>query len=229
MKTARRIKDITQANINSILDKVEQPQKMIGLMVQEMEDAIIDLKHSVTARVEERTAAELEEKALLKRLDRWDERARMAVERDRDDLAKEALVEKNRVTRALELLRNDLSQYESLISDGRRSIVELEEKMELVQQRQRLLIQRGIHAVEKKKANEMLRNAESNEAYRRFLELEARIEKIEAEAEVAGFVPQNSNDSEDEFSRMESDEMVEQELAALKKQAKKSTEKSEKS
>ena len=187
MKTATRIKHITKANVNSILDKVEKPKKMIGLMIQEMEDAVIDLKSSVAARIEEKSGAEIERKLLQQRIERWEARAKMAVEKDRDDMAKDALLEKKRAERALEILENDFKQFETLITDGRSSIVELEEKLELVHQRQRLLIQRGIHAVEKKKAFETLRHAESNEAYRRFLELEAKIERIEAEAEIAGF------------------------------------------
>ncbi|MCK5157150.1 MAG: PspA/IM30 family protein [Spirochaetales bacterium] len=219
MKTATRIKHITKANVNSILDKVEKPKKMIGLMIQEMEDAVIDLKSSVAARIEEKSGAEIERKLLQQRIERWEARAKMAVEKDRDDMAKDALLEKKRAERALEILENDFKQFETLITDGRSSIVELEEKLELVHQRQRLLIQRGIHAVEKKKAFETLRHAESNEAYRRFLELEAKIERIEAEAEIAGFSA--PSDAEDSFSKMESDGAIELALAALKKSLKK--------
>ncbi len=221
MKTANRIKHITKANINSILDKVEKPKKMIGLMIQEMEDAVIDLKSSVAARLEAKSDAEIERKVLQQRIDRWEARAKMAIGKDRDDMAKDALVEKKRAERSLEILENDLSQYEKLISDGRNSIVELEEKLELVHQRQRLLIQRGVHAVEKKKAFETIRNAESTEAYRRFLELEAKIERIEAEAEMAGFTAPSA--AEDSFEKMESDSAIEAALSALKKSIKSET------
>ena len=221
MKAANRIKHITKANINSILDKVEKPKKMIGLMIQEMEDAVIDLKSSVAARLEAKSEAEIERKVLQQRIDRWEARAKMAVEKDRDDMAKDALLEKKRAERSLEILENDFNQYEKLISDGRNSIVELEEKLELVHQRQRLLIQRGVHAVEKKKAFKTLRNAESNEAYRRFLELEAKIERIEAEAEIAGFSAPSA--AENSFEKMESDSAIEAALSALKKSLKKET------
>jgi phage shock protein A len=215
MKPASRIKHITQANINAFLDKMEKPEKMISMMIQEMEDAIIDLKTSVAARAEAKHQAEIERKLITQKISRWEERAVTAVKSNRDDLAKEALVEKKRYEKNLEILMNDISQYEKLNTQGQTSITELEEKIELVRQRQRLLLQRGIHAVEKKKANEILRNAESNEAYRRFLELEAKIEKIEAEAEVAGFSA--PAESEDSFIKMETDNAVEQELTLLKK------------
>lgn len=215
MKPASRIKHITQANINAFLDKMEKPEKMISMMIQEMEDAIIDLKTSVAARAEAKHQAEIERKLIMQKISRWEERAVTAVKSSRDDLAKEALVEKKRYEKNLEILMNDISQYEKLNDQGQTSITELEEKIELVRQRQRLLLQRGIHAVEKKKANEILRNAESSEAYRRFLELEAKIEKIEAEAEVAGFSA--PAESEDSFVKMETDNAVEQELTLLKK------------
>ncbi|MBC8452584.1 MAG: PspA/IM30 family protein [Spirochaetes bacterium] len=221
MKTANRIKHITKANINSILDKVEKPKKMISLMIQEMEEAVIDLKSSVAAKLEAKAEAEIERKVLQQRIDRWEARAKMAVEKERDDMAKDALLEKRRAERSLEILENDISQYEKLISDGRSSIVELEEKLELVHQRQRLLIQRGVHAVEKKKAFETLRNAESNEAYRRFMDLEAKIERIEAEAEISGFTSPAA--AEDSFEKMESDSAIEEALSALKKSMKKET------
>lgn len=218
MKTATRIKNIAQANINQALDKMEKPQQMINLMIDDMEGAVRDLKASIGSRTEAKLQAELEKKVVEKSIARWADRAKMAVERNRDDLAKEALLEKMRAEKDLEILSIDLEQFEKLNRDGRGSIVELEEKLELVRQRQRLLIQRGVHAAEKKHAHETLRKAESNEAYRRFLELEAKIEKIEAEAEVSGFP--RTGEHEETFSEMENAKAVGEELAQLKKSAK---------
>lgn len=232
MKTAARIKDITNSHIGAALDKMEKPQKMIDQLIRDMEDAMLDLKASVRERIALKTQTEIERNCIRDRIERWESRAQIAVEKDRDDLAREALLEKMRAQKSLELIERDLEHHDRLIEETRKSVTEIEERLELVRQRQRLLIQRGIHATEQKRARETLRSAESTEAYRRFMELEAKIERLEAEAEVAGFgmaaAHQETAGSEQDFARMESDRAIDEELASLKAKTAKNTKKQDK-
>jgi phage shock protein A len=91
-----RFKDIINANINSMLDKAENPEKMIRLMMQEMEDTLIDLKSSCAAKMAGKTKTLRELKDAEARVQRWQSRAELAISKKRDDLAREALIEKQK-------------------------------------------------------------------------------------------------------------------------------------
>ncbi len=210
-----RFKDIVGANINAILDKAEDPEKMIRLMMQEMEDTMVELKSSCAEKMASLNALERERENLKELLIRWEGRAKLAIESGRDDLAREALTEKKSCTNDLDYLDKESEHLNKIIGECKLNISQLEEKLEQVSQKHRLLIQRGIHAQEKKRAKETIYHATGNEAMRRFDEMENRINRMEAEADLAG--SSRNNDREWEFQKMESSTEVEDELAALKK------------
>lgn len=210
-----RLGDIVNSNINAMLDKAEDPEKMIRLMIQEMEDTLIDLKSSCAAKMATRAEMERDRDTLTAKVDRWGERAVLAVERKRDDLAKEALLEKKQCVNQLEFAEKDLDHYKHLISECKGNIAQLEQKLEEVTLKHKMLVQRSIHAVEKKRARSMVSNATGAQAVMRFGELENRIERMEADADLAGTVVEN--DLEREFSRLETDNVIEEELVELKK------------
>ena len=213
-----RFKDIVNSNINSMLDKAEDPEKMINLMIREMEDTLVELKTSCAATMADRAKAERELSVFEEKNNRWEGRAKLAVEKGRDDLAREALMEKRKCGDQLELLTNELGQFDKLIDESRANIIQLEEKLETVKQKRRILIQRGIHAKEKMRARESMKSASGADAAMRFDELEGRIERMEADADmVLGSTP---NASENEFSQMENESEIEEELSALKKSMK---------
>ncbi|MBI9101706.1 MAG: PspA/IM30 family protein [Spirochaetales bacterium] len=212
-----RFKDIIGANINSILDKAEDPEKMIRLMMQEMEDTMVELKTSCAEKIATVKSMEREKLGLLDLLKRWDARAKLAVETGKDDLAREALHEKRTCTNQLEFIEKEIAHVEGIVNESKAHIVQLEEKLEQVSQKHRLLIQRGIHAQDKKRAKETMYYATGADAMRRFDDMENRIERMEAEADLAGSTTSRESDLEREFSKMENSSEVEDELAALKK------------
>jgi phage shock protein A len=198
-----------------MLDKAEDPEKMIRLMIQEMEDTLVDLKSSCAGKMATRAEMAREKATLETKLERWDQRAHLAVEKKRDDLAKEALVEKKRTAEHLEFATADIEHYDKMINECRGNIAKLEEKLEEVTLKHKLLVQRGVHAAEKKRARVAMNQATGTQAVMRFDELENRIERMEADADLAGRAA--SNDLEREFDKLESNEEIENELAALKK------------
>ena len=210
-----RFKDIVGANINALLDKAEDPEKMIRLMMQEMEDTMVDLKSSCAEKIASLNALERERENVKELLIRWEGRAKLAVESGRDDLAREALMEKKSCTGDLEYLEKEGVHLNGIIDECKANIAQLEEKLEQVSQKHRLLIQRGIHAQEKRRAKETIHHASGNDAMRRFDEMETRINRMEAEADLAGSV--RNTDTEWEFQKMEKSSEVEEELEALKK------------
>ncbi|MBB6482654.1 PspA/IM30 family protein [Spirochaeta isovalerica] len=214
----RRGKDIINSNINAMLDKAEDPEKMIKLMMQEMEDTLVDLKSSIAAKMASRTQAQKDLKVLEGRLNRWTERSELAVEKGRDDLAKEALIEKKKANDDLQAVQRDIDHLTQIIDETKNNILTLEEKLQTVIQKHKLLIQRAIHAKEKKEVNQTIRHATGAEAMVRFNEFENKIERMEAEAEMTTV---GKSSLESEFAKMESGSDVEEELEELKKTMKK--------
>jgi phage shock protein A len=209
-----RFKDIVNANINSILDKAEDPEKMISLMMREMEDTLVELKSSCASKMADKAKLEREKNFYEDKAKGWQSRAKLAVEKGRDELAREALQEKQKCLDELEYLTKDWNHLSGIVEESRSEISQLEEKLEQVRQKHRQLLQRGRHAQEKKKARESMQQASSTSAMERFDIMESRIEQMEAEADLYG---QKNSDVESKFVNLENDDSVEQELAELKK------------
>jgi phage shock protein A len=152
----------------------------------------------------------------------WEEKAELAVKKGRDDLAREALVEKRRYTRRIESLENELTEHNLIIEQYQDDIRQLEDKLKSARDKQRLLVQRHIHANRKRQAQEEIRRVDSSEAMFKFDELENRIERMEAEADLVNFGKQSVLEAE--FDSLAVDEEIEKELQAMKAPASKQDE-----
>ncbi len=204
-----RFKDIVNANINALLDKAEDPEKMLKLMMQEMEDTLIELKSNCAARMASRIRLERrieEQKALISR---WQSRAELAVDKGRDDLARDALVEKKKELATLSSLMKDLDSYSEIIDQSKAEINQLEEKLSQAKLKLKGLQEKARAAEAEALANERLkRNTESH-----FDDLESIIDRINAENELN----RPSRTTADKFRDLEEQEEIEKELEALKK------------
>ncbi len=210
-----RFRDIVNSNINSMLDKAEDPEKLIKLMIQEMEETLIEIKASCSGAMAsaKKTKRRLAETA--GKVDQWAARAELAVKKGREDLAREALAEKRALADRVELLTKEYEKAETLVDEYQADIVQLEEKLASVREKQRNLVQRHIHARRKRKAQEEIRRFETSDALSRFESLENRIERMESDADLVNYGRQPS--LEEQFARLAEDEEIERELAALKK------------
>ena len=211
-----RFRDIISSNINAMLDKAEDPEKLIRLMIREMEDTLVEIK---TACAGVMAVAKKSKRGLDGRGARaqyWEEKAELAVNKGRDDLAREALVEKRKFNRRIETLENDLAEHDLLIEQYQDDLRQLEEKLKSARDKQRMLVQRHIHAQKKMQAQEKIRRIDSSETVMKFDELENRIERMEAEADLVNYGKKTS--LEEELERLSVDEEIENELRALKTQ-----------
>ena len=146
-----RFLDIVNANINSLLDKAEDPEKMIKLMMQEMEDTLIELKSSCAAKMASRAKSERTYKDALAAVERWQQRAELAIAKGRDDLAREALLEKKRVSGALDELTADIAGYDELIKVAKDEIRQIEDKLASVKQKYQMMVERSRRARESRR------------------------------------------------------------------------------
>jgi phage shock protein A len=209
-----RFRDIINANMNAMLDRAEDPEKLIRLMIREMEDTLVELKASCAGSMAEVKKVERLAEETKNREKQWEERASLAVQKGRDDLAREALTEKRRYSERLAVLENDLMECRALTEQYQDDILQLEERLTAAREKQRVLVQRHVHATRKKQAEKEIRRADSMDSVRRFEAFEQRISRMEAEADLVNFGRGPS--LEQEFSRLTVDEDIERELESLK-------------
>lgn len=212
-----RFRDIVSANINAMLDRAEDPEKMIKLMIREMEDTLIEIKSACAGVIAGRKKVQRRLDDINQRLNLWAERAELAVAKERDDLAREALIEKRRFSELAEALEKEISEHSLVIEQYQDDIGELEVKLASAKEKKRVLIQRHHKARNKKRAQEDIRRMDSSETMARFEHLESRIDRMEAEAEMVNFSRKPT--VEEEFDELRGDEEIEKELAKMKSAA----------
>lgn len=216
-----RFRDIIHSNINAMLDKAEEPEKLIRLMIQEMEETLVELKADCARTMAQAARIAREHDMLAAAAGRWGEKAELAVDKGREDMAREALLEKRDLEARANVVAGELAAVEGLIEACREDIATLEEKLASAKERQRTLLARHLRATGRKRMREDVSRADSSEALRRFEEFEARIDRLEAEAELTGTAASRRRPAEDQsldarFDRLAADEDVERELAQIK-------------
>ena len=214
MSIFSRFRDIVNSNINSMLDEAEDPEKLVRLMIQEMEDTLIDLKASCAGAIAARKKVGRSFDDLSSRAASWENKAMLAIQKGREELAREALLEKRRVSEGVASLEKETAGLDEVIANYQTDITQLEEKPTSAREKQRVLVQRHIHAQHKTRAQEQIRRSETSDALLRYEQFEARVERMEAEADLVNYGRKPS--LEEQFAQLERDEEIEKELAALK-------------
>ena len=209
-----RMSDIISSNINSMLDKAEDPEKLVKMMIREMEDTLVEVKASCAGAMATKKRVQRELNAANEGVREWGEKAQLAVDKGREDLAREALMEKKRYTEKVESLEKELEQCDALVNQYQSDIQKLEDKLSNARERQRMLVQRHIHAKGKKRAEEGIRKVDTSDAMVRFERFENRIERMEAEADLVNMG--RKHNLEDEISKLKTDDSIDKELQELK-------------
>ena len=212
-----RTRDIVNANVNAMLDKAENPEKMVRFMAREMEETLGRVKVARDGALAARRDIEIELERVRERAEVWAGRARLAVDKGRDDLAREALVERRRYLGRAAALEQELVQADAMLEQYQQDIDALLAKLKLVMERRRMLVQRHVRAGQHRRAQHQLRRLDTSRAMQRFHEFEHRIECMEAEADLVNFGRRPS--LEEEFAGLGADEEIERELEELKASA----------
>ncbi len=210
-----RFSDIINSNINTLLDKAEDPEKIIRLVIQEMEDTLVEVRSNAA-----RTIAE--QKTLRRRLARireeaaeWQRKAELAIRKGRDDLARAALTEKSTLERAAAAMEEEMGEVEEQIAHLNDDIARLQAKLEDARARQKGLAMRQKTVASRLKTRDTLADDRINSALSRFEGLEQKIDHLEGRVEAHDLGQGRRLD--EEFEALEKDEHVEAELEALKR------------
>ncbi|MFO7988961.1 MAG: phage shock protein PspA [Thermodesulfobacteriota bacterium] len=209
-----RFRDIVSANINAMLDRAEDPEKLIKLMIREMEDTLVELKSACAGTIADKKKVSRQLEQIQDKKAFWDQKSALAVSKGRDDLARQALLEKRRFAQRGEAVAQELAEFQSIVAQYQDDIQELENKLKSAREKQRMLVQRHIRAQRKKQAHEEIRRMDSAQVVQKFDEMESNIERMEAEADLVNYG--KKSDLEDAFEELSADDDIERQLQALK-------------
>ncbi len=210
-----RVRDIISSNLNTMLEKAEDPEKLIKMMIREMEDTLIEVKASCAGAMATKKKIQREFDEVKERGNTWSEKAQLAVDKGRDDLAREALVERKRYAERAEQLEKEQSNCDDLVAQYQNDIKQLEDKLASAREKQRLLVQRHVRAQRKMQTQQEIRKLDTADTLARFDSFEERIERMEADAELVNFGRKPT--LEDEFRKLEGHDDIDKELDDLKK------------
>ncbi len=217
--TFARMADILRANINELLDRAEDPQKMIHQMVREMEDAVNKATASVGTAVANQKRLERQHNEKMNLVRDWQARAERAVEAADDSLARRALERKTACARAAAELEPILEESRQSAAQLRDQLRELKTKLEEARARQGTLVARHRAAEAKKKLAQSISGLGAD-AFSSFERFEQKIEAAEAESEAHGEIAGEMASIEKEIGRLDRDKKLEEELSALKSRVK---------
>jgi phage shock protein A len=217
-----RFRDIISANLNAMLDHAEDPEKMVRLMIQEMEDTLIEVKASCAGVIADLKKLERMLNATRADAADWDAKARLAVEKERDDLARAALAEKRRLDGRVASLQNELEQTRTSVAGFKEDIAALESKLADAREKQRTIVQRRAVATSRLETARRIRTIDTSEAFVKFEAYENGIDRLEAEAGLTDSLrPRRGGESlRDQFATLEQQEDIERELERLKNEVK---------
>jgi len=208
-----RFTDIINSNINAILDKAEDPEKMVRLIIQEMEDTLVEVRSASAKTIAAKKDVTHQINKLLAESDNWQSKAELALSKDRDDLARAALQEKSKAAEAAQTLGKELEIIEEELSKLQSETGQLQEKLADAKSRQKTIIMRQNTVSSRLQVKKRLDSGTVDAAMGKFEQYERKIDDLESQVESYDV---GKHSLKDEFASLEADSKIEDELAALK-------------
>ena len=208
-----RFTDIINANINSILDKAEDPEKMVRLIIQEMEETLVEVRTQSAKLIADKKELGRRVKRLAREAEEWERKAEIALGKNREDLARAALKEKSTADETVESIGSDLEVVDINLEKLSGDIGQLQQKLGDAKTRQKALILRSKTARSRMGVKRQLHDVDIDTAMNKFDLYERRIDDMEGEIEAYDLGQRNLAD---EIADLESNEKVDEELEKLK-------------
>jgi phage shock protein A len=206
-----RARDIFAANMAELLDRAEDPARMIRMIILEMEETLVEVRATAARSIADIKELRRTANRLGEIQDDWTTKAELALTRGREDLARAALAERQKAADMAEGLTAEISQIETVLRGYEADIAKLQGKLREARARQNAIAARLESAVTRARANEAMHGSRAQDAFARFELLERRADFAEGRAEALGITS-----LEDEIIQLKADEAVESELEAMK-------------
>ena len=212
MSVFSRLADIVNANLNSILDKAEDPAKMVRLIIQEMEDELVRERSNLARFLAEKKEVLRHVARHQERVEEWQSKAELALSREREDLARAALLEKSKQQDLLNALQREQQVVAESIDKLSDAINALEAKLVDARGRQQAMQLRERSAQSRINVQERVRVSETSAAVGKFDRMERKIDELEARADIYS----QTNVLEQSFAELAADDAISRELEKLK-------------
>lgn len=209
-----RFSDIVNANINAVLEKAEDPEKIIRLMIQEMEDTLVEIRSAAARCIADSKENRRNIEYLEREIQEWERRAELALRRDREDLARAALAEKQGIDDQVAKLKQEATNLEGQLDKFNTDITQLQGKLNDAKARQRSILIRHKTATSQLAARKHIHSDKIDEMLFRFEHAERRIDQVESEAEASAMGHNRS--LADEIAGLEDEDRIQAELERLK-------------
>ena len=210
-----RFTDIVNSNINAMLDKAEDPSKMIRLIIQEMEETLVEVR-SASARI---IADKKEASRRLSRLEEetagWEKRAKLAITKGREDLARAALAEKATVIEERDIVSQELHALEDHLVTLNDEIAQLQVKLDDARAKQKAMVLRAQTVENRYRIKRQIHSRNVNDAFTKFETFERRLDDLEGQVESYDL---GRKDLASEIDDLKNDDTINSELERLKQE-----------
>ncbi len=210
-----RTRDIIAANVTDLLDKAEDPAKMIRMIILEMEETLVEVRASAARTIADQKEMRRHITKLEKLQESWTEKAELALSKDREDLAKAALVERQKAADMCVQLKAEIAVLDDALKAAEEDINKLQNKLREARTRQNSIATRLESATNRLRMREVYAGPKTHEAFSRFEVMERRVDMAEGRAVAMGLGAEPKS-LEEEIAELKSNEKVEADLAALK-------------
>jgi phage shock protein A len=213
MSIFTRLTDIINSNISSLLDKAENPEKMIRMVIQEMEETLVEVRSGTAKVIAEKKTLHRRCEQLRKQAEDWQQKAELAMSKDREDLAKAALLERATINATVSILEEEMHKLDETLNKLSVEIEQLQAKLNDARARQKTIVIRTTTTQSRVNVNRQLHNYSIDNAMNKFEYYEKKIDLMEGQVDSL-YMEQKGLQSE--FDQLASQEKIDQELQAIK-------------
>lgn len=209
-----RMGDIINSNLNSMIDKAENPEKIARLIIQEMEDTLVEVRTDAARNIAERKELTRKVDAYNERAAEWGAKAELALTKDREDLARGALQAKKQAENMAEVAGSEIEILDEAVGKADADLAKLQNKLDEARAKHKALAMRSTVASNQIRVRSKLADHKVDDALARYERMERKVDDLEAQVEAFDLGAGESLESQ--FAQLQADEAIESELEALK-------------
>ncbi len=211
-----RMTDIINSNLNSLLDSAEDPEKMIRLIIQEMEDTLVEVRSSSARVMADRKTASRRVQRMASEMDEWEAKAKLAISKGREDLARAALLEKQAISEDVATVESELIGLDEHIEQLHDEVAQLQQKLTDAKAKRKAMQMRSKTVESRLKVKRQIQREVVDDAFAKFERFERRMDNLEGEVEAMDLGRDNASDLASEIDALADDEKITEELSRLK-------------